>query len=245
MMQTVKEPVYVLALGGTIDSVERTWPMPKEKRLVKMLDESLVGKFVKKLGQNLEMHGYKNVSDIVFEQNEKFADSSLFDDTDIEKVANKIRNKGIKNVIVTFGTDFMPDLAEKLNKLLKEDGFTIQVTGAMTPLANGVQRNDEWDITDGFENIEYALQNFEKHKLKPGTYLSFHHETFSAGYVKKDFEQGVFLKKGDFYKKYTHEAQGIKAVRNKIRPSIEYSGKKTYLERLTSFVKHSFDNKER
>lgn len=79
---------------------------------------------------------------------------------------NIIKNAPEKRVMLTMGTDCMAPVAWDIEqKLGEKNDKAVVFTGAMVPIANG----DEW--TDGFHNINWAIQNTEGDA--PGVWITF------------------------------------------------------------------------
>lgn len=109
-------------------------------------------------------------------------DSRDFTDNIRRKIANKIMTCG-SHILITHGTDTMPETGEYLlGALPKDHGKTITLTGAMHPLA--------FHPSDAGFNLGYAIGQLRT--LKTGIYICMNGQTFTAGEVKKNKGKGVF-----------------------------------------------------
>ncbi len=98
------------------------------------------------------------------------------------KIAGAIMDSG-QHIIITHGTDTMPDTADfLLNNLDKNHGKTIILTGALHPIA--------FHPSDAPFNLGYAIAQCQA--LELGIYLCMNAQTFKAGTVKKNTDKGLF-----------------------------------------------------
>lgn len=86
-------------------------------------------------------------------------------------------------VILTHGTDTMPDTARYLHHNNRLAGKTIILTGAMIPYSMG-------ETSDAMFNIGNAIAFAQA--LPPGIYVAMNGQAFEANNVRKDVEAGVF-----------------------------------------------------
>lgn len=99
------------------------------------------------------------------------------------KIAAAIEDSGDAQVIVTHGTDTMPETARYLadNKRLGQK--TIVLTGAMVPYSMGEE-------SDAMFNLGNALAYAQA--LPSGVYIAMNGQAFEANNVRKDVGAGVF-----------------------------------------------------
>ena len=83
-------------------------------------------------------------------------------------------------IIITHGTDTMPETAHLLAKRIKNK--TIVLTGAMIPYKFG--------SSDGLFNLGSALAFVQT--LPPGVYIAMNGKYFTAGNVRKNKQTGMF-----------------------------------------------------
>ncbi|MBI4360473.1 asparaginase [Candidatus Micrarchaeota archaeon] len=110
-------------------------------------------------------------------------DSLDFKDEDRKAVADACEAAKEKRIVVTHGTDTMPETAEAVAK--KVSRKTVVLTGAMIPFTFG--------SSDGLFNLGSALAFVQT--LPPGVYLAMNGRYFKAGNVQKDRKAGVFVPK--------------------------------------------------
>lgn len=83
-------------------------------------------------------------------------------------------------IIITHGTDTMPETAEYLSNMINDK--TIVLTGAMVPYKFG--------SSDGLFNLGTALAFVQT--LEPGVYIAMNGKYFQAGEVRKNKQRGLF-----------------------------------------------------
>lgn len=107
-------------------------------------------------------------------------DSLDMTDADRRLVVESCRDAAEARIVVTHGTDTMPETARALHAagLAK----TIVLTGAMIPYAFG--------SSDGLFNLGSALSFAQV--LPPGVYVAMNGRFYPGDRVRKDREQGVF-----------------------------------------------------
>jgi L-asparaginase len=86
-------------------------------------------------------------------------------------------------IVVTHGTDTMPETARFLGRNKKLAGKTIVLTGAMLPYSVG-------ESSDALFNLGNAIAYAEL--LPSGVYVAMNGGAFEADNVRKDTEAGVF-----------------------------------------------------
>ena len=106
---------------------------------------------------------------------------------DIAVIARRIAEAPQQHIIITHGTDAMPqnaralkaELAAHFPEALRQK--TVVITGAMEPLSHG-------DSSDGFRNLTDAVE-VALHNARPGVSVVMHRQVFDPDRVAKDFEK--------------------------------------------------------
>jgi L-asparaginase len=107
-------------------------------------------------------------------------DSLEMTDADREIIVEQCRATPGGRIVITHGTDTMPETARVLAGRLQ--GKTIVLTGAMVPYKFG--------SSDGFFNLGSALAFVQT--LPPGVYIAMNGRCFPAGRVRKNKQTGIF-----------------------------------------------------
>lgn len=107
-------------------------------------------------------------------------DSLEMTDEHREKIAAFCKKSKEKKIIITHGTDTMPETAKYLSKHIT--GKTIVLTGAMVPYKFG--------SSDGLFNLGSALAFVQT--LPTGVYVAMNGKCFAADKVRKNKKKGVF-----------------------------------------------------
>jgi len=107
-------------------------------------------------------------------------DSLEMTDIDRELIAEHCLKSPEAKIIITHGTDTMPETAQLLAQKIKDK--TIVLTGAMIPYKFG--------SSDGLFNLGSALAFVQT--LAPGVYVAMNGRYFNATNVRKNKETGVF-----------------------------------------------------
>lgn len=107
-------------------------------------------------------------------------DSLDMTDADRRLVVESCRDAAEARIVVTHGTDTMPETARALHAAALAK--TIVLTGAMIPYAFG--------SSDGLFNLGSALSFAQV--LPPGVYVAMNGRFYPGDRVRKDREQGVF-----------------------------------------------------
>jgi len=128
----------VIMTGGTIDAE----PYKKTPRNVKLLEHSIVPDAVEELGLA------KNCRFLQW----LMKDSKDFKKSDAEQLAEFIEARRARHIVVTHGTDRMPQHSRRLEKLLEGTDKTVIVTGSMTPLTHGKR-------SDAYRNLRVAIED--------------------------------------------------------------------------------------
>ncbi|MCK2150909.1 MULTISPECIES: asparaginase domain-containing protein [Marinobacter] len=106
-------------------------------------------------------------------------DSLEMTDADRQAVLEAVTACECDRILITHGTDTMPDTAAALAKL---EGKTIVLVGAMQPAR--MRR------TDALFNIGFAWSAVQL--LSPGVYIAMNGEVFEAGSVRKNLKAQRF-----------------------------------------------------
>lgn len=109
-------------------------------------------------------------------------DSLEMTDAHREKILLHCKNAKEHHIVITHGTDTMPETAKYLSKKLP--GKTIVITGAMVPYKFG--------SSDGLFNLGSALAFVQT--LPKGVYIAMNGKYFVADKVRKNKKKGVFEK---------------------------------------------------
>lgn len=106
-------------------------------------------------------------------------DSLEMEDADRAVVRKAVEDSDAERVIITHGTDTMPDTARALKDI---EGKTIVLVGAMQPAR--MRRSD------AVFNLGFAWASVQL--LPPGVYVAMNGEVFEAGVVQKNRKAGRF-----------------------------------------------------
>jgi len=112
-------------------------------------------------------------------------DSLDMTDEHRNRIADVCYNAKEKRILITHGTDTMPETAEYLASRIVHK--TIVLTGAMIPYKFG--------SSDGLFNLGSALSFVQV--LPPGVYIAMNGKYFVAGKVRKNKRKGVFEVKSE------------------------------------------------
>lgn len=112
-------------------------------------------------------------------------DSLQMTDSDREKIAARVMEVPEDRIIITHGTDTMPETARLLSERIT--GKTVVLTGAMIPYKFG--------SSDGLFNLGSAMSFVQT--LSPGVYVVMNGRYFTADNVRKNKETGTFEKLRD------------------------------------------------
>jgi L-asparaginase len=107
-------------------------------------------------------------------------DSLFMTDADREQIAKTCKRAKEKAIVITHGTDTMPETARYLAPRVKNK--TIILTGAMVPYKFG--------SSDGLFNLGSALAYAQV--LPAGVYVCMNGQYFAHDKVKKNKKKGVF-----------------------------------------------------
>jgi len=107
-------------------------------------------------------------------------DSMEMTDEDRELIAHQCNHCDEEMIVITHGTDTMPETARLLAKKVKDK--TVVLTGAMIPIKFG--------SSDGLFNLGSAIAFAQS--LPHGVYVAMNGRYFRADNVKKNKQTGVF-----------------------------------------------------
>lgn len=111
-------------------------------------------------------------------------DSKDLNATDMNALANAITSAhGYDRIIVTMGTDCLPDVARAIKARAQHLICPVVFTGAFVPLANGMK-------SDGIDNLRKAA--LDHPDLVPGIYIAAGNLFTIPDRVYKDFDRRVF-----------------------------------------------------
>jgi L-asparaginase len=99
------------------------------------------------------------------------------------EIASAIEASDDNQIIVTHGTDTMPETARFLNQDSRLAAKTIVLTGSMIPYSVG-------ERSDAMFNLGNALAYAQS--LQSGVYVAMNGHAFDADNVRKDKQAGVF-----------------------------------------------------
>ena len=164
----VMKPTLLINSGGTLDSI----PYRVTPKDVIMNDPSVVPSVLDQLQWNGAVH--------YCEWERK--DSKKFSKLELLKLAQKIQGVKEELVIVTHGTDAMPENAQFL-KMMKRffPDKTVVFTGAMVPVMN---ERKGYEKTDAFENLQTAMTLGSQ--AEPGVYIAYEGALHAPECLKKD-----------------------------------------------------------
>ncbi len=108
------------------------------------------------------------------------ADSLEMTDSDREVILRNCEKAEEERIVITHGTDTMPETAAVLGKVIKDK--TVVLTGAMIPYAFG--------SSDGLFNLGSALSFVQA--LPHGVYIAMNGRIFTWDNVRKNRQIGVF-----------------------------------------------------
>jgi len=107
-------------------------------------------------------------------------DSLEMTDSDRELITHNCQEVKETQIIITHGTDTMPETAKYLADRIKDK--TIVLTGAMIPIVFG--------SSDGLFNLGAAVAYVQS--LPHGVYIAMNGKLFNSGNVRKNREKGIF-----------------------------------------------------
>jgi L-asparaginase len=109
-------------------------------------------------------------------------DSLQMTGADRESILTRCREVPEPRIVITHGTDTMPETAAVLGEGLASAGKTVVLTGAMVPYKFG--------SSDGMFNLGTAMAFVQT--LAPGVYVAMNGRCFPWHSVRKNREKGIF-----------------------------------------------------
>ncbi|MFW0778006.1 MAG: asparaginase domain-containing protein [Rickettsiales bacterium] len=160
--------ILFMMTGGTIDAEAYADPARPPKQSI-MLRDSLVSETVIALGYADDCRFFQWT----------MKDSKDFTVSELYAMAVFIKQRRAQHIIITHGTDRMPENSRILANELAETDKTIIMTGSMLPLANGVE-------SDAPENLRYAIEHIES--LPAGVHVVMHAQLFNPSRLIKNYD---------------------------------------------------------
>ena len=163
---TQQNSIYVACTGGTIDSFYNP--------------EDGVPHYVPQDGETAVPSGLEHIGkkeDCVIRHYGTYDSKDLYEMRDdvIREIITDAMNAGHNKVLITMGTDTMPQTARYTRDLLHKYGekgrnMTVVFTGSMVPLRDAEKEFRE--TSDGVENLEFAINALQgEHK---GVFVAMH-----------------------------------------------------------------------
>ena len=162
--------ILVITTGGTIDA-EKYETTPENVTVG-------AGSRIPEAMESLQIEGGKFEYHHYCEKDSKFLLNG-----DISAIAEYIKNSPHNSVIVTTGTDKMPEISRELASFLKGIEKKVIVTGAMTPLSHG-------ESSDGYGNLCFAVESLNI--VSPGVHVVMHSQLFKPEGLVKNSETKTF-----------------------------------------------------
>lgn len=157
--------IQIFCVGGTIDKI---YFDAKSKYEV---GSPAVAKMLQEIGVDLDIE----VSSLMAK------DSLEMTDDDRAVIAHAVKQTDARKIIITHGTDTMPDTARSLGELTDK---AVVLTGALAPAI--------FKDSDAMFNVGGALAAVQA--LEKGVYIVMNGELFDATNVRKDVENNRFVR---------------------------------------------------
>jgi len=158
------EKIHIFCVGGTIDKI---YFDAKSKYEV---GAPAIGKML----AELPVHFDYTVTALMAK------DSLEMSDVDRQHIADAIAESPHRKILITHGTDTMPNTARALRGI---DDKTVVLTGALAPAI--------FKDSDAMFNVGGALAAVQI--LPPGTYITMNGQVFDGDNVRKDVENDRFV----------------------------------------------------
>lgn len=158
------EKIHIFCVGGTIDKI---YFDAKSKYEV---GAPAIGKML----AELPVHFDYTVTSLMAK------DSLEMTDVDRQHIAEAVKDSPHNRIIITHGTDTMPNTARALTGIADK---TVVLTGALAP---AIFRD-----SDALFNVGCALAGVQS--LSPGVYIAMNGEIFNGSNVRKDVENDRFV----------------------------------------------------
>ena len=156
--------IHVFCVGGTIDKIYFDAKSEYE------VGAPAISKMLKLIAVNLDIE----VTSLMAK------DSLDMTNEDRAIIAAAVENSEADKVIITHGTDTMPDTARSLSHLSQK---TVVLTGALAPAI--------FKDSDAMFNVGGALASVQA--IKSGVFIFMNGELFDANNVRKDVENNCFV----------------------------------------------------
>lgn len=164
--------ILIIMTGGTIDAEAYPDPSRPPKNAFPLKD-SLVPQAVEELGYSEDCRFFQWM----------MKDSKDFVSAEIYAMSVFIKQRRARYIIVTHGTDRMPETSRELAQLMKDSDKVVILTGSMLPLSNGRQ-------SDAYGNLRFAIEQVET--LPAGVHVVMHGRLFAPARLKKNFSTHQF-----------------------------------------------------
>ena len=183
------QDTLIIMTGGTIDAEPYPDPNNPPKNAIP-LENSVIPSTIASMGYGGRCDFFKWTA----------KDSKAFTSEEMDALAQIIRTSPAKNIIITHGTDAMPEHSRQiLGRLSRVDTAVpnghvaihgkrknkadidkrVIFTGAMMPIANGPE-------SDGYKNLGYIFRNMDK--WQAGVRVVMHEKSFDPVGLSKNFE---------------------------------------------------------
>lgn len=159
--------IHVFCVGGTIDKIYFDAKSEYE------VGAPAIAKMLSQIAVNLDIQ----VSSLMAK------DSLDMTDSDRSVIADAVANSDADKIIITHGTDTMPDTARSLCHLKHK---AVVLTGALAPAI--------FKDSDAMFNVGGALAAVQA--IEHGVYIVMNGELFDAMNVRKDVENNCFVRLG-------------------------------------------------
>lgn len=159
--------VLIIMTGGTIDAEAYPDPAHPPKNAFPLKD-SLVPQAMEELGYSEDCRFFQWM----------MKDSKDFVSAEIYAMSVFIKQRRAQHIIITHGTDRMPETSRELEALMKDSDKVVILTGSMLPLSNGRK-------SDAYENLRFSIESIEK--LPAGVHVVMHGKLFAPTRFKKNF----------------------------------------------------------
>jgi L-asparaginase len=110
-------------------------------------------------------------------------DSKDISEGDLQTIAALIKIDPRNHIVITHGTDTMPQNSRTLQRLLQDCPKTVVITGSMEPLLHGEQ-------SDGYKNLKVSLERIGS--LEKGVHVIMGGEIFNPIGLRKNFDKKEF-----------------------------------------------------
>ncbi len=174
------EDVFFIFTGGTIDAKPYAPPHTAENPppLVENYEKSRVPQVLEECcGVVLDPRQSVQM---------KAKDSNLFTNDDMAAIADLVWQRRERHIVITHGTDKMPENARRLSAFLKDrqlTGKAVVFTGAMVPLSMTYSDGREGD---GLSNLKYLIGRLGEKNIPDGIWIADKGELMNPARLVKD-----------------------------------------------------------